>query len=190
MQTINSYIYDNSVIVQLDTDPDIKTRNRVVYTRTIKVYQGVDNIIKIKTQNQDQKPIDLTGYTLTFTVVDDYTTTNNTTLIQSSANAIFQTNVIISNAATGVGTITIPAENMTGFTRTNYTYAINYSAPATGNLTLPAYIDDNWGAAGQLQVVQTAYPAFTSNIVVNEVENLGTISGNTVVADIEDLGTL
>lgn len=190
MQTINSYIYDNSVIVQLDTDPDIGTRNRVVYTRTIKVYQGVDNIIKLKMQNQDQKPINLSGYVLTFTVVDDYTTTNNTTLIKSSANAIFQTNVVISNASLGIGTVTIPAENMTGFTRSSYTYAINYTAPATGNLTLPAYIDDNWGASGQLTVDQTAYPAFTSNVVVGAVENLGTISGNTVVADIEDLGTL
>ena len=164
MQQINSYIYDNTILVQVDTDPDIIQRNRVVYTRTIKCYQGVDNVIKVKVQNQDQKPINIASTTLVFSVIDDYVTAN--------ANIVFQTNVTVSNAATGTGTVLIPRQNINGFTRDQYIYSIYYTH---GNLQYAAYVDDNFGAQGQMQVVSTAYPEFTGNVVVSGVEDLGTL---------------
>ena len=68
MPLIYSYLYDNKHTVQfLDmSDPTIKTRNRPVYQRPITVYQGVDNPCVIEFKNQDQKPVNLTGYTFTF----------------------------------------------------------------------------------------------------------------------------
>ena len=43
MITVKAYLYPNTVTVQV-FDPAIFTvRNRVVYSRTIKVYQGIDN---------------------------------------------------------------------------------------------------------------------------------------------------
>ena len=164
MQQINSYIYDNMILVQVSTDDDIEQRNRVVYTRTIKCYQGVDNLIKVKVQNSDQKPVNVSDLTLVFSVIDDYVTSN--------ANVIFQTNVTISNATTGSGTVLIPRENINGFERDQYLYSIYYTQ---GNLQFPAYVDDNWGAQGQMQVIGTSYPQFTSNIVINDVEDLGTL---------------
>lgn len=165
MQQINSYIYDNTILVQVDTDPDIEQRNRVVYTRTINVYQGVDNLIKVKVQNQDQKPYNIGSTTLVFSVIDDYVTAN--------ANVIFQSNVTVSNANTGVGTVTIPRDNVNAFTRDQYTYSIYYTY---GNLQYPAYVDDNWGAQGQMSVVGAAYPQFIGNAITTlNVEDLGTL---------------
>lgn len=166
MQQINSYIYDNTVLVQIATDPDIEQRNRVVYTRTITVYQGVDNVIKVKVQNQDQKPYNLANVTpLVFSIIDDYVTSN--------ANVIFQTNVTISNATTGTGSVLIGRDYVNAFERDQYVYSIYFTH---GNLQMPAYVDDNWGAQGQLTVVGTAYPSFTGNaITVDNVEDLGTL---------------
>lgn len=164
MQQINSYIYDNTILVQVDTDPDIEQRNRVVYTRTINCYQGVDNLIKVKVQNGDQKPYNITDTTLVFSVIDDYVTSN--------ANVIFQTNVTVSNARLGTGTVLIPRENVNGFERDQYIYSIYYTS---GNLQFPAYVDDNYGAQGQMMVIGTAYPEFTSNVVISNVEDLGTL---------------
>lgn len=148
MQQINTYIYDNTILVQIATDPEIEQRNRVVYTRTITCYKGVDNVIKVKVQNQDQKPYNLANVQpLVFSVIDDYVTSN--------ANVIFQTNVIISNAVTGVGTVRIPTANVNLFERDQYIYSIYY---INGNINYAAYVDDNWGAQGQLAVVSTAYP--------------------------------
>lgn len=148
MQTINSYIYDNSVVVQIPTNPSVITRNKVVYTRTINVYQGVDNLIKLKIQNQDQKPADVADTTLVFTIVDDY--------VLNNASAVFSTNVTISNVTTAIGEVVIPQANVDLLTREHYTYSISYTS---GNLTLPAYVDDNWGASGQLQVIRNSFPA-------------------------------
>lgn len=148
MQQINTYIYDNTILVQIATDPEIIQRNRVVYTRTINVYQGVDNVIKVKVQNQDQKPYNLANIqALVFSVIDDYVTSN--------ANVIFQTNVVVSNATTGTGTVTIPVANVNQFERDQYIYSIYYTS---GNVNYAAYVDDNWGAQGQMFVVSTAYP--------------------------------
>ena len=136
-----------------------------MYTRTIKCYQGVDNLIKVKVQNQDQKPYNIGSTTLVFSVIDDYVTSN--------ANVVFQTNVIVSNANTGIGTVTIPRDNINGFTRDQYIYSIYYTS---GNLQFPAYVNDNYGAQGQMQIVSTAYPEFTGNVITtNNVEDLGTL---------------
>lgn len=148
MQQINTYIYDNTILVQIAADPEIEQRNRVVYTRTITCYKGVNNIIKVKVQNQDQKPYNLANVQpLVFSVIDDYVTSN--------ANVIFQSNVTISNATTGIGTVTIPTANVNVFERDQYIYSIRYTS---GNVNYAAYVDDNWGAQGQMFVVSTAYP--------------------------------
>lgn len=166
MQQINTYIYDNTVLVQIATDPEIEQRNRVVYTRPITVYQGVDNLIKVKVQNQDQKPYSLTNVTpLVFSIIDDYVTSN--------ANVIFQTNVTVSNTTTGTGTVLIPRDQVNAFERDQYIYSIYYTS---GSYQYPAYVDDNWGAQGQMVVVSTAYPEFTGNVITtNNVEDLGTL---------------
>jgi hypothetical protein len=148
MQQINTYIYDNTILVQIATDPEIEQRNRVVYTRTITCYKGVNNVIKVKVQNQDQKPYNLSNVQpLVFSVIDDYVTSN--------ANVIFQSNVTISNATTGIGTVTIPTANVNVFERDQYIYSIRYTS---SNVNYAAYVDDNWGAQGQMFVVSTAYP--------------------------------
>ena len=166
MQQINSYIYDNTILVQVTTDPDIEQRNRVVYTRTINVYQGVDNLIKVKVQNQDQKPYNISNVApLVFSIIDDYVTSN--------ANVIFQTNVTVSNATTGTGTVLIPRDQVNAFQRDQYIYSIYYT---TGVYQFPAYVDDNWGAQGQMSVISTAYPEFTGNVITtNNIEDLGTL---------------
>ena len=59
MQTIKAYLYPNTAEVQI-LDPSILTvRNRQVYSRPIKVYQGIDNPIQVVLRNQDQKKITL-----------------------------------------------------------------------------------------------------------------------------------
>ena len=72
MQTITNYYYDNVISVQWDDDPSIIQRNNIVYAAPIKIYKGVNNLLKVEMKNSDQKPVNLTGYTLTFNIVDDY----------------------------------------------------------------------------------------------------------------------
>ena len=173
MQQINSYIYDNSVLVQYDVDPEIMQRNRVVYTNTLQIYKGIDNILKIKVQNADQKPVNITGFSLTFNMVEDYVFANATTVLS--------TNVTIVNANAGLGTVTISSLNMVQLTAEQYNYNVKIN---NGTANIAAYVDDNYGAAGQIMVSSAAYP-----VAEPVALDLGTINDSTDSA-IYDFGNI
>jgi len=147
MQQINSYLYDNTITVQYDIDLDVEQRNRVVYTRDIQIYKGIDNILKIKVQHADQKPVNITGYTLTFNIVDAYVTGNASTVLTS--------NVTVTNANIGTGTVTVTSLDMVQLDRDRYYYNVKIN---NGSANIAAYVDDNYGAAGQLVVGNYEYP--------------------------------
>ena len=173
MQQINSYIYDNSVLVQYDVDPEIMQRNRVVYTNTLQIYKGIDNILKIKVQNADQKPVNITGFNLTFNMVEDYVFANATTVLS--------TNVTIVNANAGLGSVTISSLNMVQLTAEQYNYNVKIN---NGTANIAAYVDDNYGAAGQIMVSSAAYP-----VAEPVALDLGTINDSTESA-IYDFGNI
>ena len=173
MQQINSYIYDNSVLVQYDVDPEIMQRNRVVYTNTLQIYKGIDNILKIKVQNADQKPVNITGFNLTFNMVEDYVFANATTVLS--------TNVTIVNANAGLGTVTISSLNMVQLTAEQYNYNVKIN---NGTANIAAYVDDNYGAAGQIMISSAAYP-----VAEPVALDLGTINDSTESA-IYDFGNI
>lgn len=173
MQQINSYIYDNSVLAQYDVDPEIMQRNRVVYTNTLQIYKGIDNILKIKVQNADQKPVNITGFNLTFNMVEDYVFANATTVLS--------TNVTIVNANAGLGSVTISSLNMVQLTAEQYNYNVKIN---NGTANIAAYVDDNYGAAGQIMVSSAAYP-----VAAPVALDLGTINDSTDSA-IYDFGNI
>lgn len=141
MHHISSYLYDNRItVLLLDEDATLKTRYRIVYSRTVKAYDNVDNVITINFKNSDQKAANIAGKTFTFNLTANVGNT-----------AVWSTPVTISNATTAVGTVTLDQANIANLTQEYYNYTVSYTY---GNLTLPAYVDDNWGAAGQLQIIK------------------------------------
>jgi hypothetical protein len=147
MQQITSYLYDNVVLVQFDLDPEIKQRNRVVYTKPLQIYKGIDNVLKVKVLNSDQKPVNVAAYTMTFNIVDDYVFTN--------ANTVLSSNITVVNASIGLGTVTISQLDMVQLDRERYTFNVKIN---DGSANVAAYVDDNYGAAGQVIVSSVAYP--------------------------------
>lgn len=179
MQTVTSYYYDNTVVVQFDI-PDtclipvqIPQRNRVVYTRPLQIYKGITNVVKIEVKNADQKPINVTGHTLTFNVVDDY--------VYANANVVLSANVTLSNAAAGLGYVTLTGLDLVQLTREQYTYNVKIQT-CWGNVA--SYVDDNYGAAGQLYVSDSAYP-----VPQPAALDLGQ-TGDGVVSAVYDFGTI
>ena len=127
----------------LDEDPSLKTRDRIVYSRTVKVYDSIDNVITVAFRNSDQKAANVTGKTFTFSLNAD-----------EGNIGVWSSNVTISNATTAIGTVTLDQANVANLTQELYNYTISYTL---GNLTLPAYTDDNWTASGQIQVIRNTF---------------------------------
>ena len=178
MQTVTNYYYDNTVAVQFDISatcliPDIPQRNRVVYTRPIQLYKGVSNVLKVEIKNADQKPVNVTGHTMVFNIVDDYVYSNATTVLSANVEPL--------DFSVGTGYVVIPALDMVQLTREQYNYNIKIQT-CWGNVA--SYVDDNYNAAGQIYINSSAYPvSMPGNL------DLGP-TGDGIDSTIDDFGTI
>jgi hypothetical protein len=117
MQKVQSYLYPNRVILLADL-AGFTVENKVVYAKTIKIYQGVDNVIEFDIQNVDQKRLDLTTLSnLKVNIMD----AGGKALV----NSPYSMNLVTSATATGATvnattgqatttTITVPTANISG----------------------------------------------------------------------------
>ena len=145
MITVKAYLYPNTAEIQV-FDPSIfTTRNRQVYSRPIKVYQGVDNPIQVIVKNQDQKSVDLTGSTVTASIQDP---TNQVT-IKSYA-------VTWANIQLGQGSFVFDANTINSLEQRFYKLAFSTTVTNT-DVTSPVYIDDNYGVPLDLEVLPAYY---------------------------------
>mgnify|MGYP000709359598 CR=1 FL=1 len=163
MQQIQSYLYPNVVEVQI-MDPTIfSPRNRVVYSRPIKVYQGIDNPLQVVVRNQDQKPVNLTGYLVQLDIQDP--------IIQGSVDSLA---VTITDYAHGLGTVTIPREVVNVLDQRYYKITVKLIVVET-NKERPMYVDDNFGASLDLEVLPGWYESVAMTPPPDEVIDGGTI---------------
>ena len=145
MQTIETFWYKNILEIQV-IDPAIFTvRNRIVYSRTIKIYQGIDNPIHIVTKNQDQKPVDLTGYDVQIDIQDPE---------KAITTEAFTVNFIAQNK--GLGVFTIPKEIVNSLDQRHYEFTVKL-IHLSDNKETPLYIDDNYSLRLPVQVLAGYY---------------------------------
>jgi hypothetical protein len=145
MQTIDVFWYKNILEVQVQDPAIFTTRNRIVYSRPIKIYQGIDNPIHIVTKNQDQKAVNLTGYVMAVEIQDPE---NEITVASYSVNFV--------TINKGLGTFTIPKDTVNALDQRHYQLTARLINSAT-NAENPLYIDDNYSVAVPLQVLSAYY---------------------------------
>jgi hypothetical protein len=154
MITVKTYLYPNTAEVQVFDPTIFTTRNRQVYSRPIKVYQGIDNPIQVIVMNQDQKNVNLTGYTVQASIQDP---TNKTT-IETYA-------VTFANIAVGQGTFTLDKGTIN--TLENRFYKLTFKRIKNSNNTEePIYIDDNYGVPLDLEIL----PAYWAEQTAQDTE--------------------
>lgn len=162
MQTIVAFYYPNSVEVQVNLDLGIPERNRVMYQRTIKIYKGIDNTIQFVFKNSDQKPVNVTGWTITFNMISD-----------EEGSVIFSKSVTAPTAAManiGIASTTINELDLADLYSEHYNYSLSFT---NSNPNLPnygsehvVYADDNYGARGEIALLSGHYPTFKPSIYV------------------------
>ena len=165
MQTIKAYLYPNTVEVQVFDPTIFTTRNRVVYSRPIKVYQGIDNPVQIIIRNQDQKPVDLTGSAVQVDIQDP---TNQLSI----ANFAVDFNSTGSDITKGLGTVILDQLTIDQLEQRFYKLTVKQINTGTNRAT-PVYTDDNYGAPIDLEVLPAYYsttappPTVGTEIVVD-----------------------
>ena len=145
MQTLKAYLYPIVLEVQIPDPTIFKVRKRTVYAHPIKVYQGIDNPIQILVRNQDNKPIDLTGYTMQVNLQDS---DEEVTVFTYIVNYI--------DIEQGSGQIIIPAEDLAQLDQRRYKLAVKRINDTDDSQT-PAYSDANYGMLLDLEVLPGFY---------------------------------
>ena len=167
MITVKTYLYPNTAEVQVFDPAIFTTRNRTVYSRPIKVYQGIDNPIQVIVKNQDQKAVDLTGYAVQADIQD---TTNQVTVASYA--------VTWANIARGQGNFTIDLNTVNSLEQRFYKLTFRRIEDAGGGdvIESPLYIDDNYGVPLDLQIL----PAYYSDTVPLPGSSYSVIDGGTI----------
>lgn len=147
MITIKAYLYPNTAEVQVFDPAVFTTRNRQVYSRPIKVYQGIDNPIQVIVRNQDQKTVDLSGYTVQAQIQDP---TNQVTINTYA--------VTFANVHTGQGNFVLDRGTVNTLQNRFYKLTLK-TIKSVDNTETPVYIDDNYGVPLDLEVL----PAYWSD---------------------------
>ena len=144
MYTTEIYLYNQSHIGTF-FDPDINSsiinlpRTNYVYSKILKAVKGVDTVLEFQFLNQDQKPINLENTTLTFKLI--------------SENALLMSKALTVSVPTkGKATVTLTSSDLSAVE----TQRANYSIQRVFNsLTELAYVDDNAGTQGVIDILPT-----------------------------------
>jgi hypothetical protein len=148
MYSTTAYLYQQKTkVLMIDTGGDYFTmRYSPVYAKKLTINKGVDNVILFEFINQDEKPVNITGSTLTFRLVD-----------QAGAELMNETEMVILNAQYGRAKVTLPAGQLDNIRAQPASYSITrYS----GNLTEAVFVDAQAGARADVDIMDSVYPEF------------------------------
>ena len=172
MQTLLCYHYPNAVEVQLNVGPTLKLRNRSVYQRTLKLYKGIDNVVRFTFKNSDQQPVNITGWVVTFHLISD-----------EEGSVVVSKGVTTVDAIKGVVTVNINELDLLDLHNRFYNFSLSVTDPLTG-IQQVVYSDDNYGVRGEVELLAGHYPQFhpSINVTLPMMSN-NNITSSTVVAD-------
>jgi len=145
MIAVQSYLYDNIVQVQILDNANFKTRNRVVYNRTIKIYQGIDNTILVQVKNQDQKSVNLEGKSVLVDLLDPI---NNILIVSYPLNW--------EDSSKGIGSFIVNKSDISILEQRYYKLTLKLVDNVSG-VERPLYSDDNYGVGLDIEVLPGYY---------------------------------
>lgn len=145
MFTTLGYLYNQIHPVVIGTSDPTNRWNRMYYAKPVKLHKGVDNPVKFKIRNNNQKDVDVSGSTFIISIIDSYT---NQQKISRTLD--------IENAESGMLATTITEEDLNNLDATRYHYGIRMVD--SNGVQYPIYVDDNYSASGVVEIHNDAYP--------------------------------
>ncbi len=145
------YLYQQKQQVLLPaTDGSyFQRRWQPVYAKKLIVNKGVDNVILFEFINQDQKPVNISGSTITYRMMS---TDGDELLIAKDLETL--------SAAFGRAKVTLSSEELDLIEQQTATYSLER---ASGNLYEAVYTDAYSAGRGQVEIVDSVYPDYVES---------------------------
>ena len=118
-----------------------------VYSKSLKLNLGVDNVILFQFQNQDQKPVNISGSTFTFRLIS-----------QDGDNLLLSKELVSLSDSTGRAKVTVSADETNTLVEQPASWGI---AQSSGDLVQAVLVDDYSNARGDIEIANTVFPAYT-----------------------------
>lgn len=116
------------------------------YAKPLTLNKGVDNQIQFQFLNQEQKPVDITGKTITCRIINYE---GNQLLLQKA--------LTLQLPATGICALILNAADIENITPQKAYYTLEIPV---GEFDFPVFVDQNAGARGDMNIVDSILPSF------------------------------
>lgn len=117
-----------------------------VYAKPLTLHKGVDNRIQFQFLNQEQKPVDITGKSITCRVLNN---AGSVVLINKALD--------IDYGLTGIASLTLNAADIENIIPQKGYYSLEIPV---GSFDFPVFVDQNAGARGDMNIVDSVLPSF------------------------------
>lgn len=168
MYTTSVFVYTQRQVVVL-LFGNSPRKYMPVYAKPLTLNKGVDNKIQFQFLNQEQKPVDITGKSITCRVLN-YDGTE--VLVQKALDLDF--------ALTGIASLNLNAADIEDFPPQKAYYSLEIPV---GEFDYPVFVDSNAGARGDMNIVNSVLPSFVPSAVITiptgqPFPNISNSSGN------------
>lgn len=144
------YIYNQrQVIVFLEIGANANRRYQAVYAKDLIINRGIDNLLEFSFINQEQKPVDITGKTITFRLINS---TGKTLILQKSLDPIY--------ALTGIAGLRVTKEELLSIDSQLCYYSLEIS---NDPWSYPVFVDSAGGARGIIRITDSVLPMFVES---------------------------
>ena len=149
MYSTTLYLYQQiTQVLSIDTGAGstFTYRYNPVYAKVLTINKGIDNVLLFEFINQNEKPVNITGSSFVFRVIN----TEGTTVLLEQP-------LVILNAATGRAKVTLMSSQLLDLLAQPAYYSITR---ASGNLLEPVFVDAQSGSRAPLNVVDSVLPQY------------------------------
>ena len=184
MYSTTAYIYQQkqTVLISDTSGAYFDRRWQPVYAKNLKINRGVDNVILFEFINQDQKPVNISGSTITFHLIS-----------QDGESALLSKDLVALNSTFGRAKVTLTEEELDIIDSQPANWSLER---ASGNLYEAVFVDDYAGARGVADVVDSVYPDFVPSktmgvpdYVVQQADSPNRVHTSAVYTGDQDLVT-
>jgi hypothetical protein len=158
MQTLR-YLVSNRIEV-LANEAGHVTEYRPVYSRQLKIYKGIDNVLEFKLINPDQKPLDVDRYTPKFVAFDE-----NKQMVIERDGVNLQEGDSTAYTKKGLFSVTVTENDLLNVKDQFLTYNI-YLVDYDDTRVL-TYANDWFDSAGIIKVSSSAFPGPIDSKVID-----------------------
>jgi hypothetical protein len=123
-----------------------------VYAKPLTLHKGVDNQLQFQFLNQEQKPVDITGKEISFRIIN-----------YNGSQVLLRKALTLQLPLTGIASVYISPAEIEDFPAQQAHYSLEIPV---GAFDFPVFVDQNAGARGDLNIVNSILPAFVPSETV------------------------